>query len=147
MLLGVSEGLVHRCLSALLAHHRCPPGSTPRRTTPDVVTPVGDETARGLSDASPRSASFSGQYRKCQVCQRAKNGRRTSASSNDSHSPPATPLLQPPPAAQPPDGPREALPHMLWDNSSRTIAPFGTENSATFLRTVLGLSTNIGRNV
>ncbi|RNC37733.1 hypothetical protein TcCL_NonESM13094 [Trypanosoma cruzi] len=127
-LLGVSHGLVHRRLSALLAHHRFQPGSTPRSMNSDVMTPVGDETARGLSDASPRSANFSGQYRKCQAYQRAKNGQSTSASSNDSHSPPATPLLQPPPAAQPPDGPREALPHMLWDNPSRTIAPFGTEN-------------------
>ncbi|RNC52992.1 hypothetical protein TcCL_ESM09713 [Trypanosoma cruzi] len=50
MLLGVSGGLVHRRLSALLAHHPRQPVSTPRRTTPDVVTPVRDETARGLSE-------------------------------------------------------------------------------------------------
>ncbi|RNC36833.1 hypothetical protein TcCL_Unassigned00135 [Trypanosoma cruzi] len=49
-LLGVSEGLIHCRLSALLAHHRRQSGSTPRRTTPDVVTPVRDETARGLSE-------------------------------------------------------------------------------------------------
>ncbi|RNC42523.1 hypothetical protein TcCL_NonESM07874 [Trypanosoma cruzi] len=45
----VSEGLVHRCLSALLAHHRRQPGSTPRRTASEFVTPVSDEAARGLS--------------------------------------------------------------------------------------------------
>ncbi|RNF02235.1 hypothetical protein TcG_11319 [Trypanosoma cruzi] len=48
-LLGVREGLVHRRLSALLAHHRRQPGSTPRRTASELVTPVSDEAARGLS--------------------------------------------------------------------------------------------------
>ncbi|KAF8296837.1 hypothetical protein TcYC6_0085270 [Trypanosoma cruzi] len=50
VVLGVSEGLVHRRLSALLARHRRQPLSTPRRTVSDVVTPVRDKTARGLSE-------------------------------------------------------------------------------------------------
>ncbi|KAF8276241.1 hypothetical protein TcBrA4_0128370 [Trypanosoma cruzi] len=48
-LLGVTEGLVHCRLSALLAHHRRQPGSTPRRKASELVTPVSDEAARGLS--------------------------------------------------------------------------------------------------
>ncbi|RNC35617.1 hypothetical protein TcCL_Unassigned01488, partial [Trypanosoma cruzi] len=47
------------------------------------------------STVSPTGASRAGHYRKCQAYQRAKNGQRTSASSNDSRSPSATPLLQP----------------------------------------------------
>ncbi|RNC51548.1 hypothetical protein TcCL_ESM11325, partial [Trypanosoma cruzi] len=49
VLLGVSEGLIHRRLSALLAHRRCQPVSTPRRAASELVTPVSDEAARGLS--------------------------------------------------------------------------------------------------
>ncbi|RNF01369.1 hypothetical protein TcG_11761 [Trypanosoma cruzi] len=41
--------MVHCRLSALLAHHRRQPGSTPRRTASDVVTPVSEEAARGPS--------------------------------------------------------------------------------------------------
>ncbi|KAF5219396.1 hypothetical protein ECC02_007635 [Trypanosoma cruzi] len=74
-----------------------------RRTNPG--TPI---VAEGLtcgfcdsSTVSPTSASRAGHYRKCQAYQRAKNGQRTSASSNDSRSPSATPPLQPPPAAEP----------------------------------------------
>ncbi|KAF5215089.1 hypothetical protein ECC02_012246 [Trypanosoma cruzi] len=99
-------------------------------------TPIaGEGIACGFCDSStvfPRSASRAGHYQKCQAYQRAKNGQRTSASSNDSHSPSATPILQPPPAAEPPDGPREALPHTLWDNPSRTIAPFRRKNWPRF---------------
>ncbi|RNC43863.1 hypothetical protein TcCL_NonESM06428 [Trypanosoma cruzi] len=49
----------------------------------------------------PTSASRAGHHQKCQAYQRAKDGKRTSASSNDSRSPSATPLLQSPPAAEP----------------------------------------------
>ncbi|RNE99085.1 hypothetical protein TcG_12164 [Trypanosoma cruzi] len=49
VLLGVREGLVHCRLSALLAHHRRQPGSTPRRTASELVTPVSDGAARGPS--------------------------------------------------------------------------------------------------
>ncbi|RNC38214.1 hypothetical protein TcCL_NonESM12558, partial [Trypanosoma cruzi] len=50
VLLGVSEGVVHRRLSALPARHRIQPRLTPRRTVSDVVTPIRDKTARGLSE-------------------------------------------------------------------------------------------------
>ncbi|RNC38794.1 hypothetical protein TcCL_NonESM11924 [Trypanosoma cruzi] len=59
---------------------------------------VAEDLTRGFCDSStvfPRSASRAGHYQKCQACQRAKNGQRNSASSNDGHSPTATPLLQP----------------------------------------------------
>ncbi|EKG01136.1 hypothetical protein TCSYLVIO_007880, partial [Trypanosoma cruzi] len=52
------------------------------------------------STVSPTGASRAGHYQKCQAYQRAKDGQRTSASSNDSRSPSATPLLQSPPAAE-----------------------------------------------
>ncbi|RNC42202.1 hypothetical protein TcCL_NonESM08177 [Trypanosoma cruzi] len=53
------------------------------------------------STVSSTSASRAGHYRKCQAYQRAKNGQRTSAGSNDSRGPSVTPLLQPPPTAEP----------------------------------------------
>ncbi|EAN91877.1 hypothetical protein Tc00.1047053509527.140 [Trypanosoma cruzi] len=75
-----------------------------RRTNPG--TPIVAEGlacgSRNSSTVSPTSASRAGHYRKCQACRRAKNGQRTSASSNDSRSASATPLLQAPPAAEPP---------------------------------------------
>ncbi|RNC42070.1 hypothetical protein TcCL_NonESM08345, partial [Trypanosoma cruzi] len=75
-----------------------------RRTNPG--TPIVAEGLKcGFCDSStvsPTSASRAGHYRKCQAYQRAKDEQRTSASSNDSRSPSATPLLQPPPAAEPP---------------------------------------------
>ncbi|KAF5219141.1 hypothetical protein ECC02_007919 [Trypanosoma cruzi] len=133
-----------------------------RRTNPG--TPI---VAEGLtcgfcdsSTVSPRSASRAGRHRKFQAYQRAKNGQRNSASSNDSHSPPATPLLQP---HQPlsPDNPREALPHMLWEcprprqlsirlfgnTTSRTTAPFKTEKLATSPRTARRPLKNSGSKV
>ncbi|KAF5214677.1 hypothetical protein ECC02_012697 [Trypanosoma cruzi] len=134
-----------------------------RRTNPG--TPIaGEGIACGFCNSStvfPRSASRAVRYRKCQAYQRAKNGRRTSASSNDSRSPSATPPLQPPPAAEPPDGPREALPHTLWEcprplqlsirlfgnTTSRTTASFKKEKLATYLRTVLRPLTNSGSKV
>ncbi|KAF8284537.1 hypothetical protein TcYC6_0015050 [Trypanosoma cruzi] len=75
-----------------------------RRTNPGTPI-VAEGLACGSCDSStvfPTSASRAGHYRKCQACRRAKNGQRTSASSNDSRSPSATPLLQAPPAAEPP---------------------------------------------
>ncbi|KAF5216233.1 hypothetical protein ECC02_011015 [Trypanosoma cruzi] len=79
-----------------------------RRTNPGTPI-VAEGLTCGFCDSStvfPTSASRAGHYRKCQAYQRAKNGQRTSASSNDSRSPSATPLLQP---HQPlsPDNPRE----------------------------------------
>ncbi|RNC52476.1 hypothetical protein TcCL_ESM10278 [Trypanosoma cruzi] len=74
-----------------------------RRTNPGTPI-VAEGLTRGFCDSStvfPTSASRAGHYRKCQAYQRAKNGQRTSASSNDSRSPSATPLLQPRPAAEP----------------------------------------------
>ncbi|RNC51085.1 hypothetical protein TcCL_ESM11830, partial [Trypanosoma cruzi] len=60
-----------------------------RRTNPG--TPIVAESLKcGFCDSStvsPASASRAGHYRKCQAYQRAKNGQRTSASSNDSRSP------------------------------------------------------------
>ncbi|ESS62488.1 hypothetical protein TCDM_09854 [Trypanosoma cruzi Dm28c] len=130
-----------------------------RRTIPG--TPI---VAEGLtcgscdsSTVSPTSASRAGHHQKCQAYQRAKNGQRTSASSNDSRSPSATPLLQSPPAAEP-DNPREALPHTLWEcprprqlsirqfgnTPSRTTAPFKTEKLTTSLRTARRPLTNSG---
>ncbi|ESS62244.1 hypothetical protein TCDM_10122 [Trypanosoma cruzi Dm28c] len=41
--------MVHCRLSAVLAHHRRQPGSTPRRKASELVTPVSDEAARGPS--------------------------------------------------------------------------------------------------
>ncbi|RNC39791.1 hypothetical protein TcCL_NonESM10807, partial [Trypanosoma cruzi] len=74
-----------------------------RRTNPG--TPIVAEGLTcgfcGSSTVSPTSASRAGHHRKCQAYQRAKNGQRTSAGSNDSRSPSATPLLQSPPAAEP----------------------------------------------
>ncbi|RNF11407.1 hypothetical protein TcG_09294 [Trypanosoma cruzi] len=74
-----------------------------RRTNSE--TPIVTEgLACGSCDSStvsPTGASRAGHYRKCQAYQRAKDGQRTSASSNDSRSPSAIPLLQPPPAAEP----------------------------------------------
>ncbi|KAF5216678.1 hypothetical protein ECC02_010515 [Trypanosoma cruzi] len=80
-----------------------------RRTNPGTPT-VAEGLTCGFCDSStvsPTSASRAGHHQKCQAYQRAKNGQRTSASSNDSRSPSATPPLQPRPAAEPPDGPRE----------------------------------------
>ncbi|RNC35540.1 hypothetical protein TcCL_Unassigned01572 [Trypanosoma cruzi] len=74
-----------------------------RRVHPGA--PIVEVLKLGFCDSStvfPRSASRAGHYRKCQAYQQAKHGQRTSASSDDSHSPSATPLLQPPPAAEPP---------------------------------------------
>ncbi|KAF5214966.1 hypothetical protein ECC02_012396 [Trypanosoma cruzi] len=68
-----------------------------RRTNPGTPI-VAEGLTCGFCDSStvfPTSASRAGHYRKCQAYQRAKNGQRTSASSNDSRSPSATPLLQP----------------------------------------------------
>ncbi|KAF5217242.1 hypothetical protein ECC02_009882 [Trypanosoma cruzi] len=133
-----------------------------RRTNPG--TPI---VAEGLtcgfcdsSTVSPTSASRAGHYRKCQAYQRAKNGQRTSASSNDSRSPSATPLLQP---HQPlsPDNTREALPHMLWEcrrprqlsirlfgnTPSRTTATSKTEKLAASLRTARRPLTKSGSKV
>ncbi|RNC41432.1 hypothetical protein TcCL_NonESM08991 [Trypanosoma cruzi] len=75
-----------------------------RRTNPGTPL-VAEGLTCGSCDSStvfPTSASRAGHYRKCQAYQRAKNGQRTSAGSNDSRSPSATPLLQPPSAAEPP---------------------------------------------
>ncbi|RNC52546.1 hypothetical protein TcCL_ESM10207 [Trypanosoma cruzi] len=75
-----------------------------RRTIPSTPI-VAEGLTCGFCDSStvfPTGASRAGHYRKCQAYQRAKNGQRTSASSNDSCSPSVTPLLQPPPAAEPP---------------------------------------------
>ncbi|ESS60706.1 hypothetical protein TCDM_11751 [Trypanosoma cruzi Dm28c] len=74
-----------------------------RRTIPGTPI-VAESLTCGFCDSStvsPTSASRAGYYRKCQAYQRAKDGQRTSASSNDSRSPSATPLLQSPPAAEP----------------------------------------------
>ncbi|KAF5220113.1 hypothetical protein ECC02_006909 [Trypanosoma cruzi] len=74
-----------------------------RRTNPGTPI-VAEGLTCGSCDSStvfPTSASRAVRYRKFQAYQRAKNGRRTSASSNDSRSPSATPLLQPSPAAEP----------------------------------------------
>ncbi|ESS60358.1 hypothetical protein TCDM_12122 [Trypanosoma cruzi Dm28c] len=74
-----------------------------RRTIPGTPI-VAEDLTRGFCDSSTvfqTSASRAGHYRKCQAYQRAKNGQRSSASSNDSRSPSATPLLQSPPAAEP----------------------------------------------
>ncbi|EKF99752.1 hypothetical protein TCSYLVIO_009324, partial [Trypanosoma cruzi] len=68
-----------------------------RRTNSETPI-VAEGLTCGSCDSStvfPTSASRAGHYRKCQACQRAKDGQRTSASSNDSRSPSATPLLQP----------------------------------------------------
>ncbi|RNC51366.1 hypothetical protein TcCL_ESM11523, partial [Trypanosoma cruzi] len=69
-----------------------------RRTNPGTPI-VAEGLTCGFCDSStvyPTSASRAGHHQKCQAYQRAKNGPRTSASSNDSHSPSATPpLLQP----------------------------------------------------
>ncbi|RNE98283.1 hypothetical protein TcG_12380 [Trypanosoma cruzi] len=68
-----------------------------RRTIPGTPI-VAEGLTRGSCDSSTvsqTSASRAGHYRKCQAYQRAKDGQRTSASSNDSRSPSATPLLQP----------------------------------------------------
>ncbi|KAF5219366.1 hypothetical protein ECC02_007603 [Trypanosoma cruzi] len=121
-----------------------------RRTNPSTPI-VAEDLTCGFCDSStvsPTSASRAGHYRKCQAYQRAKNGQHTSASSNDSRSPSATPLLQP---HQPlsPDNPRKALPHTLWEctrprqlsirlfgnTPSRTTAPFKKEKLATSPRT------------
>ncbi|KAF5216838.1 hypothetical protein ECC02_010355 [Trypanosoma cruzi] len=75
-----------------------------RRINPGTPI-VAEGLTRGFRDSStvsPTSASRAGHHQKCQAYQRAKNGQRNSASSNDSRSPSATPLLQPPPAAEPP---------------------------------------------
>ncbi|RNC51873.1 hypothetical protein TcCL_ESM10967 [Trypanosoma cruzi] len=74
-----------------------------RRINPGTPI-VAEGLTRGSCDSStvsPTSASRAGHYQKCQAYQRAKDGQRTSASSNDSRSPSATPLLQSPPAAEP----------------------------------------------
>ncbi|RNC43644.1 hypothetical protein TcCL_NonESM06670 [Trypanosoma cruzi] len=74
-----------------------------RRTNPRTPI-VAEGLTCGFCDSStvfPTGASRAGHHQKCQAYQRAKNGQRTSASSNDSRSPSATPLLQPPPAAEP----------------------------------------------
>ncbi|EAN90923.1 hypothetical protein TcCL_Unassigned04575 [Trypanosoma cruzi] len=68
-----------------------------RRTNSETPI-VAEGLTCGFCDSttvSPTSASRAVHYRKCQAYQRAKNGQRTSASSNDSRSPSATPLLQP----------------------------------------------------
>ncbi|ESS55026.1 hypothetical protein TCDM_13528 [Trypanosoma cruzi Dm28c] len=74
-----------------------------RRTNPG--TPIVSESLTcgscDSSTVSPTRASRAAHHQKCQAYQRAKDGQRTSASSNDSRSPSATPLLQPPPAAEP----------------------------------------------
>ncbi|KAF5220138.1 hypothetical protein ECC02_006811 [Trypanosoma cruzi] len=75
-----------------------------RRTNPGTPI-VAEGLTGGFCDSStvfPTNASRAGRHRKCQAYQRAKNGQRTSASSNDNRSPSATPPLQPPPAAEPP---------------------------------------------
>ncbi|EKG01177.1 hypothetical protein TCSYLVIO_007839 [Trypanosoma cruzi] len=68
-----------------------------RRTNSE--TPIVTEGLKcGSCDSStvfPTSASRAVHYQKCQAYQRAKKGQHTSASSNDSRSPSATPLLQP----------------------------------------------------
>ncbi|RNE95761.1 hypothetical protein TcG_13263 [Trypanosoma cruzi] len=112
------------------------------------------------STALPTSASRAIHYRKCQAYQRAEDGQHTSASSNDSRSPSATPLLQPhQPLSR--DNPREALPHTLWEcprprqlsirlfwnTPSRTTAPFKTEKLATSLRTARRPLTSSGSKV
>ncbi|KAF8283519.1 hypothetical protein TcBrA4_0056970 [Trypanosoma cruzi] len=74
-----------------------------RRTIPGTPI-VAEGLTCGSCDSStvfPTGASRAGHYRKCQACRRAKNGQRNSATPNDSRSPSATPLLQPPPAAEP----------------------------------------------
>ncbi|RNC39011.1 hypothetical protein TcCL_NonESM11689 [Trypanosoma cruzi] len=74
-----------------------------RRTIPGIPI-VAEGLTCGSCDSStvsPTDASRAGHYRKCQAYQRAKNGQRTSAGSNDSRSPSATPLLQSTPAAEP----------------------------------------------
>ncbi|KAF5214691.1 hypothetical protein ECC02_003532 [Trypanosoma cruzi] len=75
-----------------------------RRTNPGTPI-VAEGLTCGFCDSStvfPTSASRAGHCRKCRAYQRAKNGQRNSASSNDSRSPSATPPLpQPPPAAEP----------------------------------------------
>ncbi|ESS61914.1 hypothetical protein TCDM_10461 [Trypanosoma cruzi Dm28c] len=74
-----------------------------QRTIPGTPI-VAEGLTCGFCDSStvfPTGASRAGHYRKCQAYQRAKDGQRTSASSNDSRSPSATPLLQSPPAAEP----------------------------------------------
>ncbi|KAF5215232.1 hypothetical protein ECC02_012102 [Trypanosoma cruzi] len=122
-----------------------------RRTNPG--TPI---VAEGLtcgscdsSTVSPTSASRAGHYRKCQAYQRAKNGQRTSASSNDSRSPSATPPLQPRPAAEPRRStggpaahavgmprPRQLSIRLFGNTPSRTTASFRKkEKLATSLRT------------
>ncbi|KAF5218767.1 hypothetical protein ECC02_008254 [Trypanosoma cruzi] len=68
-----------------------------RRTNPGTPI-VAEGLTCGFCDSStvfPTNASRAGHYQKCQAYQRAKDGQRTSASSNDSRSPSATPLLQP----------------------------------------------------
>ncbi|RNC36935.1 hypothetical protein TcCL_Unassigned00011 [Trypanosoma cruzi] len=74
-LLGVSEGLVHSRLSALLAHHRCQPVSTPRRTASDVMTLVSEKTARGLSECERRS----GRVPRCTVAVTALSPSRSAS--------------------------------------------------------------------
>ncbi|RNC34994.1 hypothetical protein TcCL_Unassigned02171 [Trypanosoma cruzi] len=112
------------------------------------------------STVSPTSASRAVHYRKCQAYQRAKNGQRTSASSNDSRSPSATPLLQASPAAEPStihgkacrtrcgnasSSTTEYL--TIWENTSRTTAPFKKEKLATSLRTARRPLTSSGSKV
>ncbi|ESS55951.1 hypothetical protein TCDM_12550 [Trypanosoma cruzi Dm28c] len=68
-----------------------------RRTNSETPI-VAEGLTCGFCDSStvfPTGASRAIHYRKCQAYQRAKDGQRTSASSNDSRSPSATPLLQP----------------------------------------------------
>ncbi|EAN98161.1 hypothetical protein Tc00.1047053504239.150 [Trypanosoma cruzi] len=121
-----------------------------RRTNPGTPI-VAEGLTRGFCDSStvfPTSASRAGHYRKCQAYQRAKNGQRTSASSNESRSPSATPLLQPPPAAEPRQytggpaahavgmpRPRQLSIRLFGNTPSRTTATFKKEKPATSLRT------------
>ncbi|EKG01186.1 hypothetical protein TCSYLVIO_007829 [Trypanosoma cruzi] len=100
-----------------------------RRTNPG--TPI---VAEGLtcgfcdsSTVSPTSASRAGHHQKYQTYQRAKDGQRTSASSNDSRSPSAIPLLQPPPAAEPRQSTGGPAAHAVGMPRPRqlSIRPFG----------------------
>ncbi|ESS60743.1 hypothetical protein TCDM_11712 [Trypanosoma cruzi Dm28c] len=77
------------------AHARCTITGTPI---------VAEDLTCGFCDSStvfPTSASRAAHHQKCQAYQRAKDGQRTSSSSNDSRRPSATPPLQSPPAAEP----------------------------------------------
>ncbi|EAN85594.1 regulator of sigma E protease [Trypanosoma cruzi] len=125
---------------------------------------VAEGLTCGFCDSStvfPTSASRADHYRKCQAYQRAKDGQRTSASSNDSRSPSATPLPQPPPAAEPRQStggpaahavgmpPSSTTQHpTIGNTTSRTTASFRKkEKLATSPRTARRPLKNSGRKV